>query len=162
MDLTLGGVLKAVEAYTLLPNFIASSSTPSASAAASSTIAPTSTATGAHNLNASLPSSLDQPLASLSLSSAEGDDNASGWGLKPSEGTFTAADLCFSLQECVFGMLVEITERAMAHVGGGTEGRGGEVLIVGGVGCEFAIPFHSSILSARPATRDTSGRDEDS
>lgn len=33
-------------------------------------------------------------------------------------------------------MLVEITERAMAHVGGG-KGVGGEVLIVGGVGCEF-------------------------
>ncbi|PWN90078.1 O-sialoglyco protein endopeptidase [Acaromyces ingoldii] len=40
----------------------------------------------------------------------------------------TAADLCFSLQEHVFAMLVEITERAMAHVGSP------EVLIVGGVG----------------------------
>ncbi|KAJ2928834.1 hypothetical protein H1R20_g8268, partial [Candolleomyces eurysporus] len=42
----------------------------------------------------------------------------------------TPADLCFSLQETVFSMLVEITERAMAHVGSK------EVLIVGGVGCE--------------------------
>jgi N6-L-threonylcarbamoyladenine synthase len=42
---------------------------------------------------------------------------------------FTPADLCFSLQETVFAMLVEITERAMAHVGSK------EVLIVGGVGC---------------------------
>ncbi|KAF4965861.1 hypothetical protein FSARC_6381 [Fusarium sarcochroum] len=42
---------------------------------------------------------------------------------------FTAADLCFSLQETVFAMLVEITERAMAHVGSS------QVLIVGGVGC---------------------------
>lgn len=41
----------------------------------------------------------------------------------------TRADLCFSLQETVFAMLVEITERAMAHVGSK------EVLIVGGVGC---------------------------
>ncbi len=41
----------------------------------------------------------------------------------------TPADLCFSLQETVFAMLVEITERAMAHVGSG------QVLIVGGVGC---------------------------
>lgn len=47
------------------------------------------------------------------------------------EGTFTPADLCFSLQETVFAMLVEITERAMAHIGSK------EVLIVGGVGCEF-------------------------
>ncbi|KAI8256951.1 tRNA N6-adenosine threonylcarbamoyltransferase [Colletotrichum sp. SAR11_239] len=43
--------------------------------------------------------------------------------------TFTPADLCFSLQETVFAMLVEITERAMAHVGSN------QVLIVGGVGC---------------------------
>ena len=42
----------------------------------------------------------------------------------------TPADLCFSLQETVFAMLVEITERAMAHVGSK------EVLIVGGVGCQ--------------------------
>ncbi|GAD91450.1 O-sialoglycoprotein endopeptidase [Paecilomyces variotii No. 5] len=40
----------------------------------------------------------------------------------------TRADLCFSLQETIFAMLVEITERAMAHVGSK------EVLIVGGVG----------------------------
>ena len=40
----------------------------------------------------------------------------------------TREDLCFSLQETVFAMLVEITERAMAHVGSG------QVLIVGGVG----------------------------
>lgn len=46
------------------------------------------------------------------------------------EDIITPADLCFSLQETVFAMLVEITERAMAHVGGK------EVLIVGGVGCE--------------------------
>ena len=44
-------------------------------------------------------------------------------------GEFTAADLCFSLQETLFAMLVETTERAMAHCGSR------EVLIVGGVGC---------------------------
>lgn len=47
----------------------------------------------------------------------------------------TPADLCFSLQETVFAMLVEITERAMAHIGSK------EVLIVGGVGCELAFFF---------------------
>lgn len=41
----------------------------------------------------------------------------------------TASDLCFSLQETIFAMLVEITERAMSHVGSN------QVLIVGGVGC---------------------------
>jgi len=40
----------------------------------------------------------------------------------------TPADLCFSLQETIYAMLVEITERAMAHVGSN------QVLIVGGVG----------------------------
>lgn len=49
-----------------------------------------------------------------------------------SEDIITPADLCFSLQETIFAMLVEITERAMAHIGSK------EVLIVGGVGCEFA------------------------
>lgn len=42
---------------------------------------------------------------------------------------YTPDDLCFSLQETVYAMLVEITERAMAHVGSS------QVLIVGGVGC---------------------------
>eukprot|EP00708_Paratrimastix_pyriformis_P003754 GAFH01002550.1.p1 GENE.GAFH01002550.1~~GAFH01002550.1.p1 ORF type:complete len:324 (-),score=5.54 GAFH01002550.1:23-994(-) len=43
--------------------------------------------------------------------------------------TATKADLCFSLQETVFAMLVEVTERAMAHC------HSSEVLIVGGVAC---------------------------
>lgn len=41
----------------------------------------------------------------------------------------TKADLCYSLQETLFAMLVETTERAMAHCGQN------QVLIVGGVGC---------------------------
>ncbi|EGV65425.1 putative tRNA threonylcarbamoyladenosine biosynthesis protein kae1 [Yamadazyma tenuis] len=40
----------------------------------------------------------------------------------------TPEDLCFSLQESLYSMLVEITERAMAHV------QSNQVLIVGGVG----------------------------
>ncbi|GMM28743.1 tRNA N6-adenosine threonylcarbamoyltransferase [Martiniozyma asiatica (nom. inval.)] len=48
-------------------------------------------------------------------------------------GEYTAEDLCFSLQECLFAMLVEITERAMAHVN--TQ----DVLIVGGVGCNLRL-----------------------
>ncbi|KAG8372351.1 hypothetical protein BUALT_Bualt12G0057000 [Buddleja alternifolia] len=41
----------------------------------------------------------------------------------------TPGDLCYSLQETLFAMLVEITERAMAHCDKK------DVLIVGGVGC---------------------------
>ncbi|XLS97081.1 hypothetical protein HN51_039816 [Arachis hypogaea] len=42
----------------------------------------------------------------------------------------TPADLCYSLQVTLFAMLVEITERAMAHCDSK------DVLIVGGVGCK--------------------------
>lgn len=42
---------------------------------------------------------------------------------------YSDEDLCFSLQETLFAMLVETTERAMAHC------ESEEVLIVGGVGC---------------------------
>ena len=50
-------------------------------------------------------------------------------------GEYTAEDLCFSLQETMFAMLIEITERAMAHCGSQ------EVLIVGGVGCEYICSY---------------------
>jgi N6-L-threonylcarbamoyladenine synthase len=49
------------------------------------------------------------------------------------KGEYSPEDLCFSLQETLFSMLVEITERAMAHIGST------EVLIVGGVGCTFLV-----------------------
>ena len=57
----------------------------------------------------------------------------SGASAEDGEDVITPQDLCFSLQETVFAMLVEITERAMAHIGSKV------VLIVGGVGCEW--PF---------------------
>ena len=55
---------------------------------------------------------------------------------------FTPADLCFSLQETVFAMLVEITERAMAHVGTA------QVLIVGGVGCNERLQEMMGLMAA--------------
>jgi len=54
--------------------------------------------------------------------------SADAWAAQMSDSNYTPEDLCFSLQETVFAMLVEITERAMAHVGSN------QVLIVGGVG----------------------------
>ena len=48
-------------------------------------------------------------------------------------GEYTKSDLCFSLQETIFAMLVETTERAMAHCGSE------EVLICGGVGCNLRL-----------------------
>ena len=53
----------------------------------------------------------------------------------------TPEDLCFTLQETVFGMLVEITERAMAHVGSN------QVLIVGGVGCNERVQEMMGIMA---------------
>jgi len=62
-------------------------------------------------------------------------------------GECTPADLCFSLQETVFAMLVEITERAMAHCGSH------EVLIVGGVGCNKRLQGMMEVMaSERNAT----------
>ncbi|TFL06599.1 O-sialoglyco protein endopeptidase [Pterulicium gracile] len=57
------------------------------------------------------------------------------------ENIITPQDLCFSLQETVFAMLVEITERAMAHIGSK------EVLIVGGVGCNERLQEMMGIMA---------------
>ncbi len=48
---------------------------------------------------------------------------------KYNEKSFSREDLCYSLQETVFAMLVEIAERAMAHTGKK------ELLLGGGVAC---------------------------
>jgi len=56
-------------------------------------------------------------------------------------GKITTEDLCFSLQEAVFSMLVETTERAMAHCGKK------DVLIVGGVGCNKRLQEMMAIMA---------------
>ncbi|RDW89383.1 O-sialoglycoprotein endopeptidase-like protein [Coleophoma cylindrospora] len=66
-------------------------------------------------------------LASIDILAAELEANPQ-WKDPITGDTITTSDLCFSLQETVYAMLVEITERAMAHVGSK------QVLIVGGVG----------------------------
>lgn len=53
----------------------------------------------------------------------------------------TKEDLCYSLQETVYAMLVEITERAMAHVGSK------QVLVVGGVGCNERLQEMMGIMA---------------
>ena len=52
---------------------------------------------------------------------------------KIASGECSANDLCYSLQETIFAMLVETTERAIAHTQADT------VLIVGGVGCNLRL-----------------------
>ncbi|KAJ6254708.1 tRNA n6-adenosine threonylcarbamoyltransferase-related [Anaeramoeba flamelloides] len=53
----------------------------------------------------------------------------------------TRENLCFSIQENVFAMLIEITERAMAHCGIN------DVLIVGGVGCNKRLQEMMGIMA---------------
>ncbi len=48
-------------------------------------------------------------------------------------GKYTKEDLCFSLQETVFAMLIEVTERAMAHC------NKDELLLGGGVACNIHL-----------------------
>lgn len=59
---------------------------------------------------------------------------------EPTPCEFSHADLCFSLQETIFAMLVETTERALAHCGSQ------EVLIVGGVGCNERLQEMMGIM----------------
>jgi len=56
-------------------------------------------------------------------------------------GECTAEDLCFSLQETIFAMLIEISERAMAHCGSS------EILIVGGVGCNKRLQEMMGVMA---------------
>ena len=53
----------------------------------------------------------------------------------------THEDICFSLQETIFAMLIEITERAMAHTGSK------EVLLVGGVACNERLQEMMKIMA---------------
>jgi N6-L-threonylcarbamoyladenine synthase len=63
------------------------------------------------------------------------------------KGECTIPDLCYSLQETVFAMLVETTERALSHCGSN------EVLIVGGVGCNVRLQdMMRQMLAARGGT----------
>jgi N6-L-threonylcarbamoyladenine synthase len=61
--------------------------------------------------------------------------------MEKGDSTLSPEDLCFTLQETVFAMLVEITERAMAHVGSA------QVLIVGGVGCNERLQEMMGIMA---------------
>ena len=55
-------------------------------------------------------------------------------------GKYSDEDLCFSLQETVFAMLVEASERALAHTGKK------ELLLGGGVGCNTRLQEMCKIM----------------
>lgn len=60
---------------------------------------------------------------------------------------FTEADLCMSVQETMFAMLVETVERAMAQT------NSNEVLLVGGVGCNERLQEMMDIMAKERGAR---------
>lgn len=129
MDVSLAGMLSATEAYTRDPKF-----------------------------KPNAPRTSDVPVGALAngetwAASArhpippQGAEQERGWKAPSHDlsgsklDVITPADLCFSLQEYIFAMLVEITERAMAHIGSQ------DVLIVGGVGCNERLQQMMAIMA---------------
>ena len=80
-------------------------------------------------------------LASIDILAEKLETSHDGWRDELSNEAITREDLCFSLQETVFAMLVEITERAMAHVGSS------QVLVVGGVGSNERLQQMMGIMA---------------
>ncbi|BGO98534.1 tRNA N6-adenosine threonylcarbamoyltransferase [Rhodotorula toruloides] len=154
MDIMLGGILHAAEAYTRDPRFRPTSSSSSLKPAPSGQATPVNGKTGAlmvsqeerrRRAEGEGPQAALQNIG-LAADRVAGSNAAAGTveAVPPvaeeEEDIITPADLCFSLQETVFAMLVEITERAMAHAGGK------EVLIVGGVGCNARLQEMMEIM----------------
>ena len=80
-------------------------------------------------------------LASIDILADKLEQGHGAWRDDGTGEVITREDLCFSLQETVFAMLVEITERAKAHV------RSSQVLIVGGVGCNERLQEMMGIMA---------------
>ena len=62
-------------------------------------------------------------------------------------GDFSKEDLCYSLQETVFAMLVEVAERALAHTGKD------ELLLGGGVACNDRLQEMCRIMCGQRGAR---------
>lgn len=145
MDIALGGVLAQTEAYTRDSRFRTTQTAGKASKALKKA------AEKAAEKAAALASSSTSSLSSMRTngsstpSTAKNGDSSKANGNGTEEGEeediITPEDLCFSLQETLFAMLVEITERAMAHIGSK------EVLIVGGVGSNQRLQDMMGIMA---------------
>ncbi|KAK4055703.1 putative tRNA threonylcarbamoyladenosine biosynthesis protein kae1 [Microbotryomycetes sp. JL201] len=149
MDVSLGGILSAAEAYTRdarfrpdNPNMKLKGAAAAASMVPQDERRARASGAGPQSSLQDIGFDIEAPISKIQI-----DDTAPLKTLDvlpPDEGqedVFTPADLCFSLQETVFAMLVEITERAMAHVGGK------EVLIVGGVGSNARLQEMMGIMA---------------
>lgn len=125
MDVSLAGILSATKAYTEDARFQRREEATEHAAAPVDALANGVSWHGSvHHLRD------EQPRADTADVPQRGDD------------VLTPADLCFSLQEHMFAMLVEITERAMAHIWSK------DVLIVGGVGCNKRLQEMMGIMAA--------------
>lgn len=125
MDITLGGVLAQTEAYTRDARFRTTETAGKASKA----------------LRKKAAAAAASAAASGDIDDAHHTSKANGTVTIKDEDIITPEDLCFSLQETLFAMLVEITERAMAHIGSR------EVLIVGGVGCNERLQHMMGVMA---------------
>lgn len=147
MDVSFGGILKATEAYTSYSNFQRSKThqgTKIRKPGGESKMGGFGSEELGKLANGGLMSSDGSHQKVLTTQTDEEDvveiDETT---LQPSgKDVITPADLCFSLQEHIFAMLVEITERAMAHVGSK------QVLIVGGVGSNKRLQEMMSIMAS--------------
>ncbi|GAA5974674.1 hypothetical protein JCM5350_001241 [Sporobolomyces pararoseus] len=155
MDIMLGGILHAVEAYTRDPRFRPNEGSSKARTNSEKTkmvgqeerrrrAEGQGPQAALQDIGFSLERS-NPPQASLPTTTRDGETTESKEEVheeeEEEEDIITPADLCFSLQETIFSMLVEITERAMAHAGGK------EVLIVGGVGCNKRLQEMMGIMA---------------
>ncbi|GAA6046339.1 hypothetical protein JCM3770_004871 [Rhodotorula araucariae] len=153
MDIMLGGILHAAEAYTRDARF--RPSTPSSSSPSDVPPAPIAPVPQDERRRRAAGEGPQAGLQDIGLTSARPAARPATLPIgtvsppptpvdtpveEDDDDIITPADLCFSLQETVFAMLVEITERAMAHAGGR------EVLIVGGVGCNARLQEMMEIM----------------
>ncbi|GAA5963260.1 hypothetical protein JCM3765_005778 [Sporobolomyces pararoseus] len=152
MDIMLGGILHAVEAYTRDPRFRPNEGSSKARTNSEKTMVGQeerrrrAEGEGPQAALQDIGFSLERsnpPQASLPKkeTTTEQSEAQNSKDQVEEEDIITPADLCFSLQETIFSMLVEITERAMAHAGGK------EVLIVGGVGCNKRLQEMMGIMA---------------
>jgi N6-L-threonylcarbamoyladenine synthase len=147
MDIALGGVLAQTEAYTRDPRFRTTQTAGKASkalkkAAEKAAAALSASATSLSTLasSSSMNSASAQRTNGIKAAQPNGGQEAAAEA-EEEEDIITPEDLCFSLQETLFAMLVEITERAMAHIGSR------EVLIVGGVGSNQRLQDMMGIMA---------------
>lgn len=155
MDVSLAGILSATEAYTrdkrFKPNVDSSADAGLPVGSLANGEVWTGEGGGKHIVNmaegsapdAEAQNKGDEEDAAAAPTDADVDVSQSGVAqLDSSVDNITAADLCFSLQEHIFSMLVEITERAMAHIGSK------EVLIVGGVGSNQRLQHMMGVMAS--------------